>query len=164
MLDRHSRQMDECAALAGVQLADDPFVFSLELDCSKPMPPAYVTRQLAKVKDILGIPDKRPETIVLEDKALRLFRSGTVDRRPGKPGPMSEGAMSYPEIGRRLGRSQKWAFNAVASALRREAAPVLSPRPEALLRQIEHPTGGAPPVLETAGPPRQRCGMSNGTS
>lgn len=121
MLQRHNKAMDERAALFDVEVAVDAFIFSLEADCSERMAPAYVTRQVAILKDLLGIPDKRPETIMLEDEALRLFR-GPADRPPGRPGPRSKGSMSYPEIGRRLGRSSKWAFNAVASAQRRETA------------------------------------------
>ena len=38
MLQRHCDHMDERARAAGVELATDPFLFSLVADCSKPMP------------------------------------------------------------------------------------------------------------------------------
>jgi hypothetical protein len=113
--------MAERAAHCDTGLVEDPFVFSLEPDCSAPMPPDYVTKQVAKLKDHLGIPDKHPDTVAREDEALRLFRG---DRGHGtrRSGPAPKGAMSYAEIARRLERSEKWALLAVASAQRREAA------------------------------------------
>lgn len=122
MLLRHCVQMDERAAAAGVEIAPDAFVFSLQPDGSEPMSPDYVTKRVAVLKEHLGIPDKRPETIALEDEALRLRRT-PVEREPGRPGPRpTSGGMSYEEIGKRLGRSMKWAWAAVRSAERREAA------------------------------------------
>ena len=79
-----------------VTVPTDGFVFSLELDCSRPMEADYVTKQVARLKDHLGIADKRPETIALEDEALRLYRAtGAGARRSGPAG----GGMSYKEIG-----------------------------------------------------------------
>jgi hypothetical protein len=78
---------------------------------------------VARLKEHLGIEDKSVETIALENEALRLRRA--VDRSariPGRPGPRPSGAMSYGEIGERLGRSSTWAQKAIASAKRREAA------------------------------------------
>ena len=40
MLKRHCDLMDERAAAAGVEMAGNPFLFSLAEDCSTPMPPA----------------------------------------------------------------------------------------------------------------------------
>lgn len=119
MLLRYCERMDERAALCGVTVPPDGFLFSLEPDCSRPMEADYVTKQVARLKDHLGIADKRPGTIALEDEALRLYRSEPVSRRSG---PAPAGGISYKEIGRRLGRSERWAQLAVASAERREAA------------------------------------------
>jgi integrase len=124
MLLRHCERMDERAALCGVTVPPDGFVFSLEPDCSLPMEADYVTKQVAKLKDHLGIADKRPETIALEDEALRLYRSEPARRRAGQSGPGPSGALSYKELGRHLGRSERWAQLAVASAERRESAAV----------------------------------------
>ena len=122
MLLRHCLLMDQRAAAAGVTIGSDAFLFSLEIDCSKPMSPDYLTKQVAKLKDALGIADKRPETIALEDRALLLRRRPPQARPKGKPGPAPAGGMSYELIARELGRSPKWAYNAVASAIRREEA------------------------------------------
>lgn len=122
MLTRHCACMDEVAAVGEVAVGVDAFVFSREPDCSLPMPADHVTKQVAVLKEHLGIANKRPETIALEDEALRLFRSKPEPRPDGKTGPRSRGGLSYEEIGRRLGRSTRWAFSAVASAQRREAA------------------------------------------
>ena len=92
MLGRHCEEMDERAALFGVTVASDGFVFSLEPDCAKPMPPDYVTKRVAVLKEHLGVADKRPETIALEDEALRLFRDEPVDRPAGRTGPSPKGA------------------------------------------------------------------------
>jgi integrase len=120
MLERHCERMDDRAALFGARVAADGFVFSLEPDCSLPMAADYLTKQVAVLKEHLGISTKRPETIAREDEALRLFRQQPAHRPKGKTGPALKGGMSYEEIGRRLGRSGRWAFDAVASALRRE--------------------------------------------
>ena len=122
MLLRHCERMNERAALAGVELAPDAFVFSLEPDCSLPMAADYLTRRVGVLKEHLGIANKRPETIARETAALQLFRQAPAHRPNGKTGPPLPGAMSYAEIARRLGRSAKWALDAVASAQRREAA------------------------------------------
>jgi integrase len=122
MLRRHCEEMDERAAQWGTTVGDDAFVFSLEPDCARPMPPGFLTRRVGVLKELLGIADKRPETIALEDEALRLYR-GTPERRPaGRAGPSPKGAMTYAAIGRRLGRSQRWAALAVVAAERREVA------------------------------------------
>jgi integrase len=122
MLLRHCERMDERAALFGVTVPPDGFVFSLEPDCSRPMEADYLTKQVARLKDHVGIADKRPGTIALEDEALRLYLSEPAPRRAGQSGPAPSGAFSYKELGRRLGRSERWAQLAVASAERREAA------------------------------------------
>ena len=122
MLQRHCDRMDERAAEFGTEVAPDGFVFSLEPDCSFPMSADYLTKQVAVLREHLGISTKRPETTAREDEALRLFRQQPAHRPKGKTGPAFKGSMSYEEIGRRLGRSGKWAFDAVASALRREHA------------------------------------------
>ena len=97
-------------------------VFSLALDCSAPVPPDYVTKRVALLKEHLGIANKRAETIALEDEVLRLYREPLKPRRAGQVGRSPAGGMSYEAIGRQLGRSERWATLAVASAKRREAA------------------------------------------
>jgi hypothetical protein len=87
MLLRHCERMDERAELCGVTVPTDGFVFSLEPDCSRPMEADYVTKQVARLKDHLGIADKRPATIALEDEALRLYRSAAALRTAGRSGP-----------------------------------------------------------------------------
>jgi integrase len=122
MLLRHCAQMDERAEICGLAIAPDAFVFSVALDCSTPMPPDHVTKRVALLKEHLGIANKRPETIALEDEALRFYREPPAARPAGKLGRSPAGGMSYAAIGQRLGRSERWATLAVASAQRREAA------------------------------------------
>jgi integrase len=119
MLRRHCDRMDERAADAGEPLARDPFLFSLEDDCSRPMPPDYLTKRVAVLKGYLGIEDKRPEVAALEDEALRLRMAPPQPRQAGKTGPTPNGGMSFRDIGRELGRSERWASLAVAAAQRR---------------------------------------------
>jgi integrase len=122
MLQRHCIQMDERARVFGTTIEPSAFLFSLEPDCSRPMPPGYITRRVAVLKDHLGISDKRPETVDLEDEALRLRREAPGPRPQGKTGPLPAGGQSFDEIGKRLDRSGRWAMLAVASAERREAS------------------------------------------
>lgn len=121
VLRRQADDMAERAGLIGVPLAPEPFLFSDEPDCSAPMKPGVVTRRLGVLKGYLGAEDKRPATVALEDEALRLRRSGQVDRS-GRPGPRPVGgaAMSYDDIAKALGRTQMWARRACDAALRRE--------------------------------------------
>lgn len=121
MLGRILEWRCELAAEAGIALAPDPYLFSLSLDASTPMDPDHVTKRVAVLKSHLGIENKRPETVALEDEALRLYRSAA-QPRGGRTGPAPKGGMSFADIGRRLGRSERWAVMAVASAERREAA------------------------------------------
>ena len=72
------------------------------------------------LKGYLGIEDKDPDVIALEDEALRLRRSTPPARLASKPGPLPGGGLSYREIGAALGRSERWASLAVAAAERRE--------------------------------------------
>jgi integrase len=122
MLARHCAEMDERAAACGTRVGAHGFVFSLEPDCSLPMPADLVTRRVSILKDHLGIASKRQDTIELEEEALRLFRLPPEPRPKGRRGPAPAGGLSYKEIGRRLGRTGRWAQLAVASAQRREAA------------------------------------------
>lgn len=122
MLRRHQDLMNERSLAFGADLERNAFLFSLAADCSTPMPPDYVTKRVGILKDHLGIADKRPETVALEEKALRLYRQKPKARPAGMTGPTPKGGMSYHEIGERLGRSERWAMLAVASAQRREAA------------------------------------------
>jgi hypothetical protein len=125
MLLRHIAQMDQRAATAGTRVRPDGYLFSLEPDCSKPMPADYVTKRVAILKDHLGIADKRSATIELEDQALALFRGEGQQRPVGRRGPPPKGAMSYEEIGRRLSRTGRWASLAIAAAERREKTAAL---------------------------------------
>ena len=70
-LRMHCKQIDERAALFGATVSEDGYVFSLEPECSRAMPPYYVTKRVSELKDHLGIADKKPETIALQDQALR---------------------------------------------------------------------------------------------
>lgn len=123
MLLRHVEEMAKCAAAFGLELAKDAYVFSFEPDCSIPIASLRVTKRLQVLKGHVGVEDKRPETIELEDEALRLRRESAVDRsgRPGPP-PRDGAAMSYDDIARKLGRTQMWAKRACEAALRREQA------------------------------------------
>ncbi len=122
MLQRHCNHMDERARAEGVEIDADPFLFSLVTDCSRPMPPDYFTKRVGVLKGYLGIENKRPEVVALEDEALRLRRSPPPRRPQGRTGPLPGLGMSFREIGETLGRSQYWASLAVAAAERREHA------------------------------------------
>ncbi len=128
VLRRQLDEMEQRAAFFEVPIADDPFLFSNEPDFSRPMASGSVSRRLGVLKDHLGVDDKRPETKALEDEALRLRRSGAVDRngRPGPP-PQDGAAMSYDDIAKALGRTQMWARRACEAALRRERLSAATP-------------------------------------
>lgn len=121
MLSLHCEQMDERAALFGKKVAESAFVFSLEPDCGRAIPPDYVTKRVAELKDHLGISNKSPEVMALEDKALKLRRQPPAPRA-GRPGPAPTGGLSFVDIGKQLGRSERWALLAVRSAERRAKA------------------------------------------
>ncbi|MDQ4069892.1 MAG: tyrosine-type recombinase/integrase, partial [Actinomycetota bacterium] len=72
LLARHLEEMDSRAALAGAEVADDAFVFSLEADCSKPMRPDYMTRRTGQLRRELGLSDASFDATIL---ALRKFTS-----------------------------------------------------------------------------------------
>ncbi|HEY5383906.1 MAG TPA: site-specific integrase [Acidimicrobiales bacterium] len=122
MLKRHCDEIKKQAAEAGTELAADRFLFSLALDYATPMPPDHLTKRVAALKGYLGIENKDPEVVALEDEALRLRRSTPPSRPAGRPGPLPTGGLSYREIGKALGRSERWASLAVAAAERREMA------------------------------------------
>jgi integrase len=122
MLRRHCHEMNARAGEFGTTVQGDGFLFSLEPDCSKPMPPDYVTKRVGVLKEHLGIAVKKPDTIYLEDKALALYQQRAKTRPAGMTGPSPKGGMSFAEIGKRLRRSERWAMLAVASAERRETA------------------------------------------
>jgi len=122
MLERILERRRKIAQTIGVPLADDPFLFSHAPDSSTPMDPGYLTSRVAVLKSHLGIEDKQPATIAAEDEALRLYRGEPQPRPKGKTGPKPKGGMTFAEIGRTLGRSERWASLAVAAAERREAA------------------------------------------
>lgn len=146
MLVRHCQVMDERAGIADVEIAADPFVFSFQLDCSKPMSGDHVTKRVAALKDHMGIATKWPETIKLEDEALRLFRLPPNPRPAGSRGPQPKRDMPFKQIGEKLGRSGHWAEKAVASASRREHdAPAESSRRKLALPDefVDKPCGHA---------------------
>jgi integrase len=122
MLARVCHQQDELAVAAGTSLILDPFVFSLAIDASQPMPPNHLTKRVAILKEHLGIAVKATDTIAREDEALRLFRKAPGPRPEGKTGPNPTGGMTYKAIGEHFGRSERWASLAVASGRRREEA------------------------------------------
>jgi len=122
MLRRYCQERDEVAELAQIPLAADPFLFSLTPDSARPMSPHYVTRQVAILKEHLGIEDKRPETIACENEALQRFRQPPGNRPAGRRGAPANGGMTYREIAERLGRSERWVALAIAAARRREQA------------------------------------------
>jgi integrase len=122
MLRRHCDEMDLRAEVAGTVVAPGCYIFSNAVDCSSPIPPDYVTKRVAVLKDKLGIAEKRAETIELEDEALRLFRLPRPPRAKGRTGPDARGGRSFREIARDLHRSERWVAMAIASAERREAA------------------------------------------
>jgi integrase len=122
MLKRHCDQMNARAKSAGVDMDADPYLFSVTPDCSVPLAPDLLTKQVAVLKGHLGIERKDPEVIALEDEALQLRRSARASRPTGRPGPEPKGGMSFRDIGTTLGRSERWASLAVAAAERREKA------------------------------------------
>jgi integrase len=122
MLRRHCNLMDERAAACGTRVQPDGFLFSLSPDCSEPLAPHYLTKRVAHLKDHLGIAQKSPQTIALEDEALRLYRLPAKPRPVGSKGLPPKGGLPLEEIGRRLGRSERWAGLAVQAAQLREAA------------------------------------------
>jgi integrase len=121
MLKRHCNQMDVTAKAGGLELDPDPYLFSAVPDYSAPLAPDLLTKQVAVLKGHLGIENKDPGVVDLEDEALRLRRSAPSSRPARRPGPDPQGGMSFREIGAALGRSERWASMAVASAERREA-------------------------------------------
>jgi integrase len=122
MLKRHCEEMSATAMAAGVELVPDPYLFSAATDCSAPLAPDHLTKQVAVLKGYLGIERKDPDVVALEDEALRLRRSAPAKRPAGRPGPDPKGGRSFREIGAILGRSERWASLAVAAAERREEA------------------------------------------
>ncbi|MGH9095504.1 MAG: site-specific integrase [Acidimicrobiales bacterium] len=94
MLRRHCEHLDEQALADDTELAADPFLFSLTPECSVPMPPDHFTKRVGVLKSHLGIEDKRPEVVALEDEALRLRRQAPTPRPAGKTGPAPKGGMS----------------------------------------------------------------------
>ena len=72
LLASHIEEIDHRAELAGARLAEDPFVFSLEADCSKPMRPDYMTRRTRQLRKELGLEDGPFDATIL---ALRKFTS-----------------------------------------------------------------------------------------
>ncbi len=92
MLRLHCEQMDERAALFGTTVPENGFVFSLEPDCANAIPPDYCTKRVAELKDHLGIADKSPEVIELENKAFAFRRQAPTQRPAGKTGPAPTGA------------------------------------------------------------------------
>ena len=122
LLLEHCDTMAERATNTGTTLVTDPFIFSLNPDCSTPIPPDHLTRRVAILKEHLGIADKHPATIERENQALDLYRQPPTPRPDSATGPAPKGGLSHAEIGRRLNRSERWATTAIAAAQRREQA------------------------------------------
>lgn len=122
LLGRILERRHELALAARVPIVDDPYLFSLAIDSATPMAPDYLTQRVRVLNSHIGIEDKRSETIVAEDAALRLYRGDRRPRPAGRTGPAPRGAMTFAEIGKALGRSERWASLVVAAAERREAA------------------------------------------
>ncbi|HSS10596.1 MAG TPA: hypothetical protein VLL25_11970 [Acidimicrobiales bacterium] len=122
MLRRHCDGIDQRVRSAGAALCGDPFLFSLTPDYSAPIPPDYFTKRVEVLKGQLGIEEKRPDVMAMEDEALRLRRQPPRPRPTGMTGPTPKGGMSFREIGKQLGRSERWAMLAVRAAERREQA------------------------------------------
>ena len=120
--------MDERARTAGVELATDPFLFSLAADCSKPMPPDYFTKRVGVLKGYLGIEDKRPEVVPSRMRRSVSATSPPPPRPHGRTGPLAQRRHVFREIGEQLGRSERWASLAVAAAERRDAGRSIGPR------------------------------------
>jgi hypothetical protein len=90
MLQRHCAQMDERAALCGLEIGPDAFVFSLALDCSTPMPPDHVTKRVALPRNISASPTsaQRPshsKTKPCACSAQGQAHTGTRNRRATPP-------------------------------------------------------------------------------
>ncbi|GAC1591323.1 MAG: hypothetical protein NVS3B21_09680 [Acidimicrobiales bacterium] len=94
MLRRHCDEMNARTAEFGAAVEGDAFVFSLDPECGRPMPPDYVTKRVAILKDHLGIADKKPETFALENEALALYRRSPASRS-GVTGPAPKGGLSF---------------------------------------------------------------------
>ena len=60
MLRRHGEHIEDLATEAGAVLVSDPFVFTLSIDGSEPMPAHYLTKRVAFLKEHLGIEEKKP--------------------------------------------------------------------------------------------------------
>ena len=158
MLQRHCDHMDERARTAGVELAADPFLFSLVADCSKPMPPDYFTKRVGVLKGYLGIEDKRPEVVALEDEALRLRRSPPPTATPRQDGT------ARPTVGCPSARS---ANNLVAASAGRvwpsqppnaESTPIASGHAASRFRRINPRS----PQVHLVGAPRCRIQCQHG--
>ena len=134
MLLRHCVLMDERAAACGVEVPEDGFVFSLEPDCSWPMEADYVTKQVARLKDHLGIADKRPATIALEDQACVLYRRSR-HARP-RVGPARLGWRSVVQGDRPSARTQR-ALGAARRGIGRAARGGGEGRPRGDVRRFD---------------------------
>jgi integrase len=122
MLRRHCDEIDARTQSSGTRLIVDPFLFSHAADCSQPIPPDYFTKQVGILKGHLGIEEKCPEIIKMEDEALRLRRLPPQPRPAVMTGPAPKGGASFRQIGERFERSERWAILAVQAAELREQA------------------------------------------
>lgn len=105
-----------------MELDADPYLFSPAPDCSAPLAPDLLTKQVAVLKGHPGIERKDPKVVALEDEALRVRRSAPTSRPAGTPGLEPGDGMSLREIAATSGRSERWASLAVAAAEQREEA------------------------------------------
>lgn len=59
------------------------------------------------LKEHLGIEEKTPQAVALEDRALELYRLPRRRRQPGQRGGVPAGRQRHKEIGEELDRSAK---------------------------------------------------------
>ena len=75
LVDAHQARMTERARIAGVELATDPYLFSLDPDCGRPWSPDRVTKRFVSLRHRLGM-----ESVRLHDlrhfAATRLLAAG----------------------------------------------------------------------------------------
>lgn len=72
LLAAHFAEMDHRAGQAGATVGSDAYVFSLEIDCSKPMRPEFMTRRTRQLRRSLDLTDAPFDATIL---ALRKFTS-----------------------------------------------------------------------------------------
>ena len=114
MLVAHCQEMEERARSMRAELVDDPFVFSLTIDCSQPIPPDYLTRRVGVLKEHLGHRRQAP----------RNDRPGRRSPPPVPRGASKPGGQDRPSPqGRHVPRRDRQAVGPKRPLGRRSAAP-----------------------------------------